>query len=115
MDRPDCLSRHLLHPFIQLFHFIPLLGIIRIQIPLKLRVTQLVPRLKLTILLTVALNGVIGQVNVNVLNVVRVVVLGTCADVSFVVPKIFCTLANADQQKVAPDVEFAFLVQEQVA
>ncbi len=115
MDGSDSLSGNLLHVFIQVFHRMFFLNVIGIEISLELRVAELIAGLELAVLFTITLDSVIGQMDVNVVNVIGVVVLGAGPDVAFIVPKIFSGWAHSDHKEVGADVELSFLVEEKVA
>lgn len=50
-----------------------------------------------------------------ILDIIKVVILGACSQISFTVPKIFCCWVYCHHQHVCSYVEFSTLIQKQVA
>ena len=65
------------------------LDIVGIEISLELRIAEFVPGLEFSIFLTIALDSIIGKMNVDIIDVIGVIVLRTGPDISFVVPIVF--------------------------
>lgn len=69
IDGLNSFGGYTFHPDIQVLHHVPLFLIIRLQIPLKLRVTQLIPRFEPAIILTITLYRIIGQMNKHIIDI----------------------------------------------
>ncbi len=91
------------------------LDIVGIEISLELWIAEFVPGFEFSIFLTIALDSIIGKMDVDVINVIGVIVLRTGPDIAFVVPIVFGSWAHSDHEEVGADVELSLLVEEKVA
>ena len=83
-----------------------------VEVPLEFRVGELVAWLVFLESFALALNGIVGQVDIQVIEIVQVVVLAAGSQVSVFVPVCFDCSPDRSQQHVVPNVEFTPVVQE---
>lgn len=110
----NCSGGYLLHFLIKLLDFVLLFGMVVVKVPLELTVGNLVAVLVLAVVIVVDLNGVVGEVDEEVCEVVEVEDLRTRAQIAFVVPEELGDACNGQHEDVGSYVEFASLVEEDV-
>jgi hypothetical protein len=85
-----------------------------LQILLELGIGDLIIILKLAILFSLLLDGIVGEVDELVLEVLQAELLAGCADVALLVPVPLYHSVDCRQQDVAAKVEFTLVVKERV-
>ncbi len=104
------ISRYPLQLWHNLFHNIQL-NILWVQILLKFWVRQLVPRFKLSIIITLLLHSIIGQVDQPVGDILQAELLAARPEVSLIVPVTLQIPIHCGQQCVAPNIELSLPVE----
>ena len=74
----------------------------------------LVSSLKFPIIFITRLYGIIGEMDIWVLEVVQIVIFRRCSQVPFRIPKELCNPSNTGHHHIRSDVKFASLEEKQV-
>ena len=95
-------------------NLIALLRILRRQIQLKLTITNLIPCLVFTIMLTRLLNRIISEMNIFIFQIFCGKKIRRCSEVTLFVKKEFKTTVYTQGQKISTNIEFSTLVKENI-
>lgn len=87
-------------------------GVAVVEVPLEFRVRNLVSRLELLIVFRMFLDGVVGEVNELVVDLLQVEHLARCSDVSLLIPIGLDNPINAGQHHEMSDVKLSIIVKE---
>lgn len=89
-------------------------GVVLVEVPLEIRVAQLVAVFELAEVLALLLNGVIGQVDELVVEILKIELLRTRPDVSVFVEVALQRSINARHECVDPEIKLSPVYQERI-
>ena len=103
--------------FLQLWHYLfdnVAFDIYGVKVLLEIRVGELVSRLKLAIVITLLLHGIISEMNKPISNVFQIEVFATCPKVALIVPITLEVAIDSSQQSIAPNIKFPVFVEKRL-
>jgi len=110
---PDRICSHLLHSRQDIrLKAILLAHKVHVKISLKLVVAELVTWLVLTVIVSILLDGIVGQVDQVVIEILQIVLVAACTDVTLLVPEGLEIAVDACDHHVVPDIELSVVIQK---